>query len=145
MERSKAIKIARGITFEELNQMFDNAKMSIKDWNLRSEVNKGMTKGKAWNIFFPCLRPDVSESVKVNMIREFGKYMSRETWERFVEPVSEKVYTPPYHEEPEFNNGLGKCLRCNISNAVIDYNGYGHYVCAHCNSILESEFDNYEN
>ena len=50
MNRPDAKKIAQYITNEQLQKMFDNAKVGIKDWTKVSIVNKGLTKGVAWNI-----------------------------------------------------------------------------------------------
>ena len=50
MNRNNAKKIAQTITNEQLKDMFDNAKIGVKDWTKVSCVNKGMTKGVSWNI-----------------------------------------------------------------------------------------------
>ncbi len=44
-------------------------------------------------------------------------------------------------EVPYVDKGYGKCVRCKQSWAVTDYNGYGHWVCDHCDRMLESEFE----
>lgn len=35
----------------------------------------------------------------------------------------------------------GMCKDCKTSKATIDYNGHGCWVCAHCNEMLNDEFD----
>ena len=50
MNRTDAKLIAEKITNEELAEMFANAKANITDWTKVSSVNKGMSKGAAWNI-----------------------------------------------------------------------------------------------
>jgi hypothetical protein len=56
--------------------MFDLAKNNIEDWSKVSIVNKGMTKGTAWNILASDF--DVTHSysniAKVNMIRNLGEF-----------------------------------------------------------------------
>lgn len=41
----------------------------------------------------------------------------------------------------DIDKGHGKCLRCKSSWAVRDYNGHGHWVCDHCDRMLENEFE----
>lgn len=50
MNKNDARKIAETITNEEIQEMFNKAKIEIRDWTKVSNVNKGMTKGVAWNI-----------------------------------------------------------------------------------------------
>ena len=50
MNRKDARKIAKTITNEQIQQMFDTAKQKITDWTQVSSVNKNMTKGVGWNI-----------------------------------------------------------------------------------------------
>lgn len=42
---------------------------------------------------------------------------------------------------PDVDKGHGKCVRCKQSWATIDYNGHGHWVCDHCDRMLENEFE----
>lgn len=103
MNRSDAKKIAETITNEQLLQMFDSVKESVTDWTKTSNVNKGMTKGAAWNILAKDF--DVSKKyhnlAKINMIREFGEYLPKQ-----IKPVRDKCYSskPPMHQEPNFDN-----------------------------------------
>ncbi len=77
MNKHDAKKIAETITNMQLKQMFDTAKVQIKDWCKVSNVNKGITKGVAWNILAKDF--DVSKKyiniAKTNMIREFGEFL----------------------------------------------------------------------
>lgn len=44
----------------------------------------------------------------------------------------------------EENLGICKvklCVRCEQVKATVDYNGHGHWVCDHCNRMLENEFE----
>ena len=103
MNRPDAKKIADTITNEQLLQMFNSAKENITDWTKISNVNKGMTKGAAWNILAKDF--DVSKKyhnlAKINMIREFGEYLPKE-----LKPVKYKRHSskPPIHQEPNFDN-----------------------------------------
>lgn len=102
MNRTDSKKIAETITNEQLKDMFEKAKSSITDWTKVSNVNKGMTKGAAWNILASNF--DVNEKhhklAKYNMIREFGEYLPEE-----LKPIKKAKILPSYihHEEPKFN------------------------------------------
>lgn len=80
MNKSDAKRIAETITNEQLNQMFINAKEKITDWTVRSSVNKGCTKGAAWNILGQGFDINHKHHImaKINMIREFGDYLPSE-------------------------------------------------------------------
>lgn len=80
MNKQKAKKIAETITYEQLENMFLEAEMSITDWEQVSNVNKGISKGTSWNILRKVLTPDVINSnlAVVNMIREFGEFLPTE-------------------------------------------------------------------
>lgn len=103
MNRPDAKRIAETINNEQLLQMFNSAKENITDWTKASNVNKGMTKGAAWNILAKDF--DVSSKyhnlAKINMIREFGEYLPKE-----LKPVKYKRHSskPPIHQEPNFDN-----------------------------------------
>lgn len=80
MNRTDAKKIAETITFEQLSNMFERAKNGIVDWEEVSSVNKGMTKGMAWNILYRGLDKGMTHrslGIK-NMIWEFGDYLDPE-------------------------------------------------------------------
>ncbi len=95
MNRTDARKIAEKITNEQLQQMFDTAKKEIKDWTKRSTVNKGLTKGAAWNVLAAHFDINANHHIlaKTNMVREFGEYLpedlkpKREAKGKLKEPV----------------------------------------------------------
>lgn len=101
MNRSEAKKLADTITNEQLQAMFDNAKAKITNWKAVSKVNKGMTRGTAWNILAKDF--DVTKShhrlAKMNMLREFGEFLPGT-----MKP-SKNTHTVsgnPVHQEPQF-------------------------------------------
>lgn len=107
MNRQDAKRISEIITIEDYKQMFLNAQNSIKDWEERAIVNKGMTKGAAFNIL--TLRgkvmtydeiSDVHPLGRVNSIREFGKYLPPS----YQKEKQDKSKLPPnvHHEPPDF-------------------------------------------
>lgn len=101
MNRNDAKKIAEVITNEQLAQMFANAKAGIKDWEKVSAVNKGMTKGTAWNILAAAFDPTKTyNSIAIkNMIREFGDFLPDE-----LKPKKPKRPLPkPVHQQPKFD------------------------------------------
>lgn len=82
MNRQKAKEIAETVSNQDLRQMFLNARTNIKDWDALSIVNKGLSKGIAFNILsvgFDALHfdPNATHGVlaKRNMVREFGEYL----------------------------------------------------------------------
>lgn len=101
MNRIEAKKIAEKITNEELAEMFDNAKANITDWTKVSVVNKGMSKGSAWNILASDFDIETNYNIlaKVNMVREFGEFLPN-----YLKPVKEnkKININVVHQEPRF-------------------------------------------
>jgi hypothetical protein len=100
MNRNDARKIAETITGEQIQTMFNNAKNGIKDWTKVSSVNKGLTKGTAWNILAKEFNPNVEHHIlaKTNMVREFGEFLPDE-----LKPKKEKIeYGLPTHQNPIF-------------------------------------------
>lgn len=100
MNKKSAREIAEKITNEQLQQMFDNAKQSISDWTEISKVNRGLTKGAAWNILAKDFKLDSKHHIlaKTNMVREFGEYLSTD-----LKPVKKtKKDLPPIHQNPIF-------------------------------------------
>ena len=101
MNKSDAKKISEIITNEELADMFANAKANIIDWTKVSNVNKGMSKGTAWNILASDF--DINKIyhnlTKYNMIREFGEFIPNH-----LKPIKKiKVAKPNViHQEPIF-------------------------------------------
>ena len=100
MERYKARNIAETITNEQLKEMLDRAKENITDWTKVSSVNKGMTKGVAWNILGANFDPTVQHHIlaKTNMIREFGEFLSDDLKPK----KKDKPKIIPFHQDPKF-------------------------------------------
>lgn len=104
MNRTLAKKIAESITNEELALMFKSAKEKIKDWTKVSTVNKGITKGVAWNILAADF--DVNHCyhilAKINMVREFGEFLPEELTKKH---KHKKISVPanPTHQAPRFD------------------------------------------
>ncbi len=101
MNRTDAKRIAETITNEELAEMFANAKANITDWTKVSNVNKGMSKGVAWNILASDF--DVEKThhnlAKYNMLREFGEFLPNHLKPaKKVKPATPNVV----HQEPKF-------------------------------------------
>jgi len=100
MNRKTAREIAETITNEQIKQMFDTAKAKITDWTKVSSVNKGMTKGIAWNILAKDFDLETKHHIlaKTNMVREFGEFLPNE-----LKPQKKiKQYKPPVHQDPQF-------------------------------------------
>ena len=101
MKKSDAKRIAETVTSEQLAAMFERAKVGVADWTAVSTVNKGMSKGTAWNILWNGFKasPNPRPMAKVNMIWEFGE---------FLDPALIPAKTPrrelpaPHHQEPDF-------------------------------------------
>lgn len=102
MNRSDSRKIAETITNQQLAEMFQNAKNQISNWNVRSIVNKGISKGVAWNVLAKDF--DVNHNyhllAKANMIREFGEFLPKE----LVPSKKRKSLGNFIHHEPIFKN-----------------------------------------
>ena len=102
MNRTQARKLAETITNEEIKEMFDNAKNFITNWRAVSIVNKGMTKGVAWNVLAKDFTVSDYNHVlgKANMIREFGDFLPIH-----LQPIKKPKYKPskpPVHQQPIF-------------------------------------------
>lgn len=100
MNRNYAKKIAENITNQQLQDMLNQAKTNIKDWTKVSTVNKGMTKGTAWNILAKDFNVNEKYHIlaKINMIREFGEYLPDELKIK----KKSKVSLNPIHQNPQF-------------------------------------------
>jgi hypothetical protein len=102
MSRKDAKEVAEIISNQQLKQMFENAKFEITDWKKVSIVNKGMTKGTAWNV----LAKDFDENfnyhimAKVNMVREFGEFLPEDL--KPLKETRESKIDNPYHQDPIF-------------------------------------------
>ena len=102
MNKSDSRKISKTITYEQLLEMFDVAKNSIKDWGQISNVNPCLDKGAAWNILFPALSRGYSSrsSISANMIWEFGDYLPDEL--KIKKPVKKKFSGNVLRQQPIF-------------------------------------------
>jgi hypothetical protein len=102
MNRTDAKKISEKITNDQLMEMLNGAKAGTIDWTKQSIVNKGLTKGVAWNILGKDF--DVSKKynsiVKINMIREFGEFLPNNIKPKRKEP--KKITRTPFHQDPIF-------------------------------------------
>lgn len=99
MNRTEAKKIAETVTASDLKQMFINAQNGIKDWTKVSIVNKGLTKGTAFNILS---KGEITDKMhimgKTNMVREFGEWLPN-----YQKIKNEQPSQPnPTHQEPIF-------------------------------------------
>lgn len=102
MNKSNAKKIAETITFAQVQDMFDNAKENITDWSEVSAVNKGMTKGVAWNILKHGVKPEIVNQPLAlkNMIWEFGDYLPEKL--KIKNPSKKQTKLDVHHQEPIF-------------------------------------------
>ena len=100
MNRTDARKIAESITNEQLQTMFDTAKIKITDWTKVSCVNNGMTKCVSWNILAKDFDVNITHHIlaKTNMVREFGEFLPDELKPK--KKVKNKI--TPVHQEPKF-------------------------------------------
>lgn len=101
MNKNDDRKIAESITNEQLQQMFETAKIKIKNWRKISNVNKRMTKGAIWNIlakdFYVNYNYDII--IKTNMILEFGEFLPNQLKPQ---KKSKQQNNTPFHQEPQF-------------------------------------------
>ncbi|WP_219495045.1 hypothetical protein [Proteus terrae] len=102
MNKSDARKIAQTITSEQLNDMFERAKRSITNWEIKSKVNPQFSIGATWNIFYSVYTANklLHVTAKANMIREFGDYLDES-----LKPVKKSkrgMSIKIHHEEPIF-------------------------------------------
>jgi hypothetical protein len=108
MTRKQARKIAEHITNIQLEEMLNVARIKVKDWTKVSSVNKGMTKGTAWNILGKdfLIKNSYHILAKTHMVLEFGEFLPAD----LLEPKKEKIRTGPVpvHQEPE---SLGFVIR----------------------------------
>lgn len=99
--RYESKDLAEQVTDEDLVAMFENAKVKVTDWTVRSTLNKGMTKGAAYNI----LKLVSAKSHKVgisNAIREFGEYLP-EPILALIKRKGKPILPKAYHEDPKFD------------------------------------------
>lgn len=101
MNRKTAREIAETISNEQIQQMFDKTKKEITDWTKTSLVNKGITKGAAWNILAKDFKLDSKHHIlaKTNMVREFGEFLPDELKPNKRE---KRRFTLPIHQDSCF-------------------------------------------
>ena len=104
MNKYKAKKIAMIISNDTIAEMLENAKKEIRDWTVRSQVNKGMTIGASWNVM-QCWSFDPKKNLhivlKTNMIWEFGDYLPSEFIQSFNGINKQELIDNPFHQEPK--------------------------------------------
>jgi hypothetical protein len=106
MTKKEAIEIAKTVTNDQLEEMFVEVMKHYGEYSLWGEtakVNKGMTKGTAWNIFGKDFNPDLKYSniAKCNMVREFGDCLPDNV--RIKYPPKSDIIINVVHQEPDFD------------------------------------------
>lgn len=105
MNKADAKKIAACITRQQMAEMMQSAKLKTSNWEQKSDVNPLLTKGAAWNIFYPVFtsgRP-MSMPAKTNMVWEFGDFLTDDLKPKKTKRA--KSQTAPHHEDPVFGEG----------------------------------------
>jgi hypothetical protein len=102
MNKRTAYEIAETITNEQIAEMFAAAKSGITDWTKTSTVNKGMTKGVAWNILAKDFDVNYKYHIlgKRNMIWESGEFLPNELKPQKKDGKGKNAV--PVHQEPNF-------------------------------------------
>lgn len=100
MNRNEARKIAETVSSEDLKQMFLNAQNKITDWTQVSRVNKGLSKGIAFNAFTKngLITANSHILAKTNAIREFGDFLPN--YEKVIKEKRSNVKCS--HQDPIF-------------------------------------------
>lgn len=102
MNRTTAKLLAETISLNEIKQMFLNAQSNIPDWTQASKINKGMSKGAAFNVLTAGMdkyesAEKIHHMAKTNMLREFGEHLPN-----YQKPVkTNKNYPTPTHQDPK--------------------------------------------
>jgi len=101
LTKSKSRELSETIENDALLLMLKLARFGVPDWSVPSRCNKGISRGKLWNMF--CSDFD-SESVHTpvviyRILEEFGEYLP----ENMKQPVKVTREYRTYHEEPNFN------------------------------------------
>lgn len=106
MNRADAKIIAQTITNQQLSEMFNAASIGITDWTQISLVNKGMTKGAAWNILASNFDVEGVYNImgKINMIREFGAFLPQELKPKHNKKNKNELIV--FHQTPIFKNEI---------------------------------------
>ena len=107
MNRKDAKIIAEIISNAQLARMFQRASEQITDWRAVSAVNKGLTKGAAWNILTKAFEAEgkLRPIAKLNMVMEFGDLIRSEFK---LNSAKTKPKITPHHEDPVFSAGQFK-------------------------------------
>lgn len=106
MNREDAKTLSQIVTISDIQQMFQNAAIGVKDWRATSTVNMGCTKGSAWNILRK-VNPENDTHSRLgtqNAIREFGEFLPDTILSKLPSRIKK---TPPayvHHEDPIFDN-----------------------------------------
>lgn len=100
MDKSHAKHLSEKLDNYHLKQMLDKAKENITDWTVSSKINKGLSKGTAWNILAKDfdINKQLHNIVKYNLIREYGEFLP----EGFQKKKNPKTKIKPVHQEPIF-------------------------------------------
>lgn len=81
MNKNEARELAEKITEAEMTEIFENAKVGIKDWTKVSRINKSLTIGTAWNILYVAFKEvEFSRNHAIgkrNMIFEFQNFLPK--------------------------------------------------------------------
>lgn len=105
MTKHECRALADKITETEMAEMFENAKVGIKDWTKVSRINKSLSIGTAWNILYGAFTSESKFSIqsglaKRNMIFEFQEFLPKHLIpEKKIKNKSEVKIT---HQEPKF-------------------------------------------
>lgn len=106
MNKTDAKRIAENISIDSLELMLKNAKEGIKDWSKRSNINKSLDRGAAWNILAKCIAPlkngemrRTESIIKTNLIREYGEFLPKELRSKPRKPP----LPDPYHQKPDMS------------------------------------------
>lgn len=98
MTRAEAKRLSETVTPEEIKPMLIAAQNSIKDWTKPSPLNKGLSLGKAFNIFTAIeFTEKTGWLIKRNALCTFGDWLPG-----YIKPTKEKRVINTYHEEPNF-------------------------------------------
>jgi hypothetical protein len=92
------MRLAKGISLDDLRSMLVKARTEIMDWKEPSRVNPVFDRGTAFNMFSGCtFNGQLHLIAKRNMIWEFGEYLPG-----YQKPVRKKRYIPTdvHHEDP---------------------------------------------
>lgn len=152
MNKTDARKLADILTNQQIYDMFMEARASINRWGIRSQVNKSMTKGAAWNLLAANFDVTKKHHIlgKKNMIWEFGDHLPDEILST-LKKTKTSLPKITIHQEPNFDNYppiqmdedimygfrispdpiYPKCIKCDNPYPHLYENGGGH--CEDCN------------